>query len=200
MEVDREDVCHGKDGTGAGSGDRALAKGGGDCRGMPTPGRLDPPVPGIGWRDQRHQSPSPGAGPMSQQPQPEHGQNHNEGEALRDGCGWCGDFPTFGSERPRRIREMLFAFLPDDEPQQVKAWDESIPPIQSEVSKTVDREPKAPAYSELFKVSRQRRRPSLWSGLLGFEQSCPIGAATAPPVSRPRHSPHFRAACRWPDR
>ena len=76
---------------------------------------------------------------MTEHSPSENGQHQQEDKAARDSCGWSGDFPTFGSERPRRIREMLFEFLPDAEPEQVKAWDESIPPIQSEVSKTVDR-------------------------------------------------------------
>ena len=53
---------------------------------------------------------------MTEQPPSENGQHPPEEDASREGCGWSGDFPTFGSERPRRIREMLFEFLPDAEP------------------------------------------------------------------------------------
>ena len=100
---------------------------------------------------------------MTEQPPSENGQHPPEEDASREGCGWSGDFPTFGSERPRRIREMLFEFLPDAEPEQVKAWDESIPPIQSEVSKTVDREPKARGYSALleYRLPYESRRPDI---------------------------------------
>lgn len=100
---------------------------------------------------------------MSEQPPTRNGQHPPDEDPPREGCGWSGDFPTFGSERPRRIREILFEFLPDAEPEQVKAWDEGIPPIQSEVSKTVDREPKARGYSALleYRLPYESRRPDV---------------------------------------
>lgn len=100
---------------------------------------------------------------MTEQQPPDKGEHRPDDEMPREGCGWSGDFPSFGSERPRRIREMLFDFLPDAEPEQVEAWDESIPPIQSEVSKTVDREPKARGYSALleYRLPYESRRPDV---------------------------------------
>lgn len=100
---------------------------------------------------------------MSEQPPAEQDRREPGGDHSREGCGWSGDFPTFGSERPRRLREMLVDFLPDAEPEQVKAWDEGLPPIQSEVSKTVSREPKARRYSALleYRLPYESRRPDV---------------------------------------
>src|SRR5512139_2669424 len=48
--------------------------------------------------------------------------------------GWESDFPTFERSTPREIREQLQEFLPDASHQQVTAWDQSIPRLQSEVA------------------------------------------------------------------
>jgi DUF2075 family protein len=47
--------------------------------------------------------------------------------------GWGSRFPEFTEEAPLKIREKLSNFVSDASKEQIRAWDESIPPLQAEV-------------------------------------------------------------------
>ncbi len=51
--------------------------------------------------------------------------------------GWSSTFPTFRAAPARAIREALNSFVSDASPEQVRAWDESIPPLQHEVGEAI---------------------------------------------------------------
>ena len=46
--------------------------------------------------------------------------------------GWESSFSEFREAQPKRIRERLVAFV-----EQIRRWEESIPPLQAEVSKAL---------------------------------------------------------------
>lgn len=60
--------------------------------------------------------------------------NLGEGAAEH---GWSSTFPEFRAASPRTIREALNEFVRDASPEQVRAWDESIPPLQREVGEAI---------------------------------------------------------------
>jgi hypothetical protein len=45
-------------------------------------------------------------------------------------CGWESDLPTFEKTKPRVIRTHLEGFVRDASPEQISAWDDSIPDLQ----------------------------------------------------------------------
>jgi len=49
--------------------------------------------------------------------------------------GWDSSFAEFREAQPKRIRERLVAFIRDASPEQIRSWDDSMPPLQAEVSK-----------------------------------------------------------------
>jgi len=65
-------------------------------------------------------------------------------------CGWDSKFPQFRSTPPKFIRESLEAFVRNAGPEQVRAWDDSIPPLQTEVSEILLADHTAPEYSTIL--------------------------------------------------
>ena len=63
--------------------------------------------------------------------------------------GWDSDFPAFKSAQPADVRKQLEAFIADASPGQVRAWRDSIPPLQREVEKTLVRDVLAAHYSAI---------------------------------------------------
>jgi hypothetical protein len=55
----------------------------------------------------------------------------------RASFGWSSDFPTFRATSPREIRRSLSDFVRDASPEQVQAWDDSIPPLQREFGEVI---------------------------------------------------------------
>lgn len=53
-------------------------------------------------------------------------------------CGWLSDLPGFFGASPRVVRLKLEQFVRDAGPEQVRAWDESIPWLQRECRELVD--------------------------------------------------------------
>lgn len=53
--------------------------------------------------------------------------------------GWGSSFPEFSDEKPLRIREKLASFVSDASKEQIRAWDQSIRPLQSEVREILDK-------------------------------------------------------------
>jgi DUF2075 family protein len=68
-------------------------------------------------------------------------------------CGWNSKFPHFKSTPPRFIRESLNTYIKDAGPEQVRAWDNSIPPLQSEVGEILQTDTAAPDYSTILEYT-----------------------------------------------
>jgi hypothetical protein len=74
--------------------------------------------------------------------------------------GWESDFPTFEKSGAREIRERLHDFIPDASHQQVAAWDQSIPPLQTEVAEILTRNASAARYEAIleYELPMEARR------------------------------------------
>jgi hypothetical protein len=68
-------------------------------------------------------------------------------------CGWNSKFPRFRSTPPSFIRESLSAYVKDAGPKQVRAWDDSIPPLQSEVGEILETDMASPDYSTILEYT-----------------------------------------------
>jgi hypothetical protein len=68
-------------------------------------------------------------------------------------CGWNSKFPNFRSTSPKSIRENLCAYIKDAGPAQVRAWDDSIPPLQKEVSEILQTDSFAFDYSTILEYT-----------------------------------------------
>ena len=64
--------------------------------------------------------------------------------------GWESDFPLFRSAPPSQVRERLQTFVTDASPEQLKAWTDSIPPLQREVNEVLVRDTLAKQYSTIL--------------------------------------------------
>ncbi|MHB1327547.1 MAG: PD-(D/E)XK nuclease family protein, partial [Gemmatimonadales bacterium] len=74
--------------------------------------------------------------------------------------GWGSDFPEFRSSPPARIRESLSRFVVDASPEQIRAWKDSIPPLQREISEVLGRSDLALRYSAIleYQLPMEARR------------------------------------------
>ncbi len=68
-------------------------------------------------------------------------------------CGWNSKFPSFRAAPPRVIRESLSAYVKDAGPEQVRAWDSSIPPLQNEVGEILQADKAAPGYFTILEYT-----------------------------------------------
>jgi hypothetical protein len=68
-------------------------------------------------------------------------------------CGWNSKFPHFRSTPPKFIRESLSAYVKDAGPKQVRAWDDSIPPLQSEVGEILETDKASTDYSTILEYT-----------------------------------------------
>jgi hypothetical protein len=68
-------------------------------------------------------------------------------------CGWNSRFPQFRSTPSKFIRESLSAYVKDAGPEQVRAWDDSIPPLQNEVGEILHSDIEAPDYSTILEYT-----------------------------------------------
>lgn len=64
--------------------------------------------------------------------------------------GWESDFPRFSSSEARIIRESLASFVRDASPEQGRAWDHSIPPLQRETREILAQSPTAHQYTAIM--------------------------------------------------
>lgn len=71
----------------------------------------------------------------------------NDGKAR---YGWESDFPHFSSSETRVIRESLASFVRDASPEQGRAWDYSIPPLQRETREILNQTPAAKQYTAIM--------------------------------------------------
>jgi len=77
--------------------------------------------------------------------------------------GWSSSFPKFSGTSARVIRGRLEEFIRDAGERQVRAWDESIPPLQHEVNEVLSVNEEAAAYSAIleYELPLESRRPDV---------------------------------------
>lgn len=77
--------------------------------------------------------------------------------------GWESDFPTFSETPPARVRESLRKFVTNASPEQLRAWNDSIPPLQSEVEEVLVADALARDYSAIleYELPMESRRPDV---------------------------------------
>ena len=83
--------------------------------------------------------------------------------AERSSAGWESDFSEFRATDPRRIRERIAKFVIDASPEQIRAWDDAIPPLQAEVTEVLIRDELAKHYSTIleYELPMESRRPDV---------------------------------------
>ena len=71
--------------------------------------------------------------------------------------GWGSRFPEFSDEKPLKIREKLSSFVLDASKEQIRAWDQSIRPLQAEVREMLENIETSKHYSTILKGARNVR-------------------------------------------
>ena len=81
----------------------------------------------------------------------------------RPRSGWDSSFADFRAAPPKQIRERLAEFITDASPEQHRAWTDSIPPLQTEVSQVLIRDELARHYSAIleYELPMESRRPDV---------------------------------------
>jgi hypothetical protein len=82
---------------------------------------------------------------------------------TRAGYGWQSDFPEFRSTSYLLICDRLHSFVRDASPEQIRAWGDSIPPLQREVEEVLVRDVLARGYSAIleYELPLESRRPDV---------------------------------------
>lgn len=82
---------------------------------------------------------------------------------LYDRYGWQSDLDTFTKSVPRVVRVRLHDFVPDASPEQIRAWDQSIPWLQRECRELTARDAAAGEYTAIleYELPRDFRRPDV---------------------------------------
>ena len=77
--------------------------------------------------------------------------------------GWSSNFPKFQETPALYIRQALVEFLKIVSPEQLNAWDQSIPPLQMGVGEVLDHAPAASGYSTIleYQLPMEHRRPDV---------------------------------------
>ena len=91
------------------------------------------------------------------------GRNVMQMSESRARYGWESDFPGFRSARPSAVCERLESFITDASPEQVRAWRDTIPPLQREVDEVLMRDELAKRYSAIleYELPLESRRPDV---------------------------------------
>jgi hypothetical protein len=86
-------------------------------------------------------------------------ENSSEDES-RGTCGWSSDLPNFSSTEPKVIRLRLESFVRDAGESQVRAWRDSIPPLQRECNELMISDGGARSYTAIleYELPRESRR------------------------------------------
>ncbi len=84
-------------------------------------------------------------------------------EFLYDRFGWQSTLESFSRSEPRVVRLQLQRFVTDASPEQVRAWDHSIPWLQRECRELVVRDVGAREYTAIleYELPRDSRRPDV---------------------------------------
>ncbi len=77
--------------------------------------------------------------------------------------GWESGFPVFEASDSRVIRQALQGFIRDASPEQVRAWDDSIPKLQTEFREVLLRDAGASEYTAIleYELPMESRRPDV---------------------------------------
>jgi DUF2075 family protein len=77
--------------------------------------------------------------------------------------GWVSPFERFRDSPLHTIRARLRDFITDASPEQIRAWDDSIPPLQREVAEVIDARQDAAAFSTIleYQLPLELRRPDV---------------------------------------
>lgn len=77
--------------------------------------------------------------------------------------GWSSAFPAFREAPAPYVRQSLLDFLQMASPEQIRAWDESIPSLQAEVGEVLGIDPSAAGYSAIleYELPMEHRRPDV---------------------------------------
>ena len=77
--------------------------------------------------------------------------------------GWQSSLPDFAQSEPRVVRLQLQQFVADASPEQVRAWDQSIPWLQRECRELQVRDSAAHEYTAIleYELPRDSRRPDV---------------------------------------
>ena len=67
-----------------------------------------------------------------------------------EGFGWAGNFPVLKGASLSEIVNALMAFVRDATPEQIRAWNSSIPLVQFEAGKVLDVRPASREYGAVF--------------------------------------------------
>lgn len=75
--------------------------------------------------------------------------------------GWDSNFPIFTSTGRDTIMSSLMALIPDASPEQIRAWKDSIPPLQNEANEVLGADPQAKRFSAILEyvMPMESRRP-----------------------------------------
>src|SRR5271163_1913091 len=65
-------------------------------------------------------------------------------------CGWASDFSYFSATSLEEIVNSLSAFVPDATPEQLRAWQNSIPPLKARSTELLGTEPKSVRYGAIL--------------------------------------------------
>lgn len=86
----------------------------------------------------------------------------NEGRQLAR-FGWESDFQVFEATPSYKIRSALQSFVADASPEQIRAWDGSIPPLQREVGEVLRDEPSSRGAGAIleYELPMELRRPDV---------------------------------------
>jgi hypothetical protein len=78
-------------------------------------------------------------------------------------AGWESSFKQFRETPSKRIREALASYIVDASPEQIRAWDDAIPPLQGQVERTLIRDELAEKYSAIleYELPMESRRPDV---------------------------------------
>ena len=84
-------------------------------------------------------------------------------QPLEPRYGWASDFRVFVGTPANVVRLALERFIADASPEQVRAWDSSIAPLQQEVQEVIAVEPEAERYAAIleYELPRESRRPDV---------------------------------------
>jgi Uncharacterized conserved protein (DUF2075) len=84
-------------------------------------------------------------------------------DSLYDRFGWQSSLETFSRSEPRVVRLNLQQFVADASPEQVRAWDQSIPWLQRECRELEVRDYSATEYTAIleYELPRDSRRPDV---------------------------------------
>ena len=77
--------------------------------------------------------------------------------------GWSSNFPVFRSTAPPTIYASLQKLVQDASDEQIRAWRDSVPPLQREASEVLDADPTSAEYSAIleYELPLESRRPDV---------------------------------------